>query len=153
MYNYSNSNPTLVNVTFGGNIATDGDGMHNWDSDPTLTNVIMWDGSTDDLRNASGSNPTIAYSDIRGCGGSASWDSYCGVNGGNNIDIDPRFVNVAIGNLRLQPGSPCINAGNNAVLPAGLTTDLDGNPRISNGVVDMGAYEASIYVYLPVIRK
>jgi len=42
-------------------------------------------------------------------------------------------------NLRLQTGSPCINAGNNAYAP-GLT-DLDGRPRIVSGTIDLGAYE------------
>jgi hypothetical protein len=39
----------------------------------------------------------------------------------------------------LQPNSPCINAGNNSYVTS--ATDLDGNPRISGGIVDIGAYE------------
>jgi hypothetical protein len=52
---------------------------------------------------------------------------------------DPLFMDYASGNLRLQPNSPCINAGNNAYAPTGH--DLDGNPRIAGGTVDIGAYE------------
>jgi hypothetical protein len=41
---------------------------------------------------------------------------------------------------RLLPGSPCINAGENHKWMSSAG-DLDGNPRISEGTVDMGAYE------------
>ena len=57
----------------------------------------------------------------------------------SNLDNqDPLFVSSD--NCHLTPSSPCTNAGNNDApeLPA---TDKDGNPRISGGAVDMGAYE------------
>jgi hypothetical protein len=61
------------------------------------------------------------------------------VLGVGNITLDPLFLDLAGGNLRLQSNSPCINAGNNAAAPG--STDLDGRPRIVSGTVDMGAYE------------
>ena len=44
-------------------------------------------------------------------------------------------------NYRLQPDSPCINAGDPDYIPEPDETDLDGNPRVIGGRVDMGAYE------------
>jgi hypothetical protein len=52
----------------------------------------------------------------------------------------PLFVDTnGWANLRLQSNSPCINAGLNAFAPTG--PDLDANPRIVGGTVDIGAYE------------
>ena len=62
----------------------------------------------------------------------ASTLNYCWVS-------NPVFQDYAAGNLRLQSNSPCINAGNNAYVTN--ATDLDGNPRIVGGTVDIGAYE------------
>jgi hypothetical protein len=59
--------------------------------------------------------------------------------GTGNTASEPLFANLAGGDLHLQPGSPCINTGNNTNAPAAY--DLDGNRRIVQAVVDMGAYE------------
>jgi len=56
---------------------------------------------------------------------------------------DPKFVGFDGGDYRLQPGSPCIDTGLNTYAD-GITTDLRGNPRISNDRVDMGAYECRV---------
>ena len=141
------SSPTLTNVTFSGNTASNsGGGMYNFiSSNPTLTNIILWGDSAPngpEIYNDGSSTPSISYSDIQG-----------GYAGTGNINADPRFVDAAGGNLRLQLTSPAIDAGNNAAVPAGITTDLDGNPRFVDiptvpntgsgtpPIVDMGAYE------------
>jgi hypothetical protein len=60
-------------------------------------------------------------------------------SGVNNITNDPGFVDYTGGNLHLGSNSPCINSGTFGT--ARTTNDLDGNPRIVGGTVDIGAYE------------
>jgi predicted outer membrane repeat protein len=179
MENYNSSNLTLTNVTFSGNsAAVYGGGMYNDSSSPTLTNVIMWGNTaTNDgqgIYNIA-SNPTISYSNIQNCGSSSGfWVIACGTDGGGNIAGDPRFEDAdgadntpgtADDNLRLQLTSHCIDAGKNAAVPPGVTTDLDGNPRFVDiptvpdtgsgtpPIVDMGAYEARLKVFLPLVLR
>jgi hypothetical protein len=63
---------------------------------------------------------------------------------GNLSGLDPMFRDTAAGDYTLLPCSPLINAGNNAAA-AGLLTDLAGNPRILEGIVDIGPYEAPAF--------
>jgi hypothetical protein len=61
--------------------------------------------------------------------------------GPGTVTADPVFVGS--GDFHLRTGSPAIDAGDDGSLPADLTTDLDGNPRIQGAHVDIGAYETA----------
>ncbi len=104
--------------------------------------------------------PSIDHSCVEGWSGS--------LGGTGNIGTDPQFADAAGADgtagtedddLRLLPASPCIDAGENAAVPADVAADLDGHPRFLEipeapdcqqapgtcgdaYVVDMGAYEA-----------
>ncbi len=70
-------------------------------------------------------------------------DSSSGImtSGGNLLGVDPEFVDPANLDCRLRAGSPALNGGDNSP-PGGLgPTDVQGNPRVLDGVVDVGAYE------------
>jgi hypothetical protein len=116
---------TLNNCAFTGNSASDsGGGAYR----ATLNNCILY-------YNTAHAAPD--YDETSGL-------NYCcttplPASGAGNITNAPLFVDPQNGNLRLQPNSPCINAGNNAYAPG--TLELDGNPRIVGGTVDIGAYE------------
>ncbi len=70
--------------------------------------------------------------------------------GWDNISDDPLFADpdgldddpstYGDNNYRLQAGSPCIDKGGNQTW-MWETGDFDGNKRVANGIVDMGAFE------------
>jgi hypothetical protein len=148
MFNfYGGSSPTIINCTFTGNSAVgsgNGGGIYNYWSGTSagVYNCILWGNSPNQIVLGSGTTITVRYSDVQG-----------GWYGTGNIDADPLFVDSASDDYHLSPGSPCIDAGSNTYVPAGVTTDLDGNPRLVDDpdtpdtgygtppIVDMGAYE------------
>jgi hypothetical protein len=180
------SSPKLTNVTFSSNHAyTAGGGVSNgYTTSLYITNTILWGntaGKSDPQISNTSSTSFIQYSDVQG-GCASIPGNDC--SGGGNIAADPLFVRKPdpgpdgswgtadddYGDLRLRYGSPAIDAGNNTVPGlAGITTDLDGNPRFYDvpgiadtgvgpaPVVDMGAYEAvdvgPLEVYLPIIIR
>ena len=134
MSNEQNCNSIVTNCTFSDNTATgygsspgNGGGMHNEASNPTVTNCILWDDTPNEIVDTQLAAPIVTYSDVQ-----------LGYAGTGNIDANPMFADD---DGRLLAGSPCIDAGNDAAVPSGVTTDLDGNPRIQGACVDMGAFE------------
>jgi hypothetical protein len=119
---------TMLNCTVTANSAAGPGGGGACSS--TVINCIIYYNSATNALNYLSFSPT----DINFC-----CTTPLPTNGFGNITDEPLFVDLAQVDLRLQSNSPCINAGNNAFAPAGL--DLDGNPRVVGGIVDLGAYE------------
>jgi hypothetical protein len=128
--------------------------MNAFISAPVLNNTIIWGNIADsDISGAGAGNHIYAdKTDIKACTVTLNYSDYA--NEANDIAGDgtvtatnhcivsgPLFVGG--GDYHLQSTSLCIDAGSNALVPSGVTTDLEGPPkvRIYNSVVDMGAYE------------
>ena len=65
--------------------------------------------------------------------------------------LDPELNALAdnggfVGTELPELGSPLIDAGDNSLIPAGITTDERGDSRISGGIVDIGAVETNYVV-------
>ena len=123
---------TLVNCTVTGNSANgDGGGVDS----SALTNCIVYFNNSPINQNYSGTN-YMSWCCTMPLPTAGPGDTIIGVS---NVSSAPVFADAAHGNYRLYPGSPGIDVGNNSVAVG--TNDLDGNLRIVNGTVDLGAYE------------
>lgn len=150
LYLGSDSSATIIGCTIAGNSAVaDGGGVFNASEDANFRNTILWENKSriDDWgepKQTEGNQifstakpPLFSYSNVQGS---------CevldpAVCDDGNIDADPLFV--ADSSVDLSENSPCIDAGNNAAIPGDVVTDLNGNPRVINDVVDIGASEFS----------
>jgi hypothetical protein len=107
-----------------------------------LVNSIVWGHAGEDLYNAA-----ARYSDIE--------MSYPGEG---NISTDPGFRDPTSGDYHLSTGSPCVDAGTNAIAPE---TDFEGDRRPADGdqdgtaIVDIGMdeFEPPRMMYLPLVIK
>ncbi|MBI1825703.1 MAG: right-handed parallel beta-helix repeat-containing protein [Planctomycetes bacterium] len=147
---------TVTGCTLSGNAASEsGGGLYGYDGTSILlSDCILWGNLPDEITTED-STATIRYSDVQGGLPQGTLD------GGGNVDHDPMFlrppnpgpdcmwngVNDDYGDLRLQSGSPCINAGNLAFTPRADETDLEGHSRVLCERVDMGSYEFGIGDY------
>ncbi|MDR3459996.1 MAG: right-handed parallel beta-helix repeat-containing protein [Verrucomicrobiae bacterium] len=158
---------SLVNSTFFGNHATNGNGgalaLASYQSQtPLLLNSTFSSNSASAGAGggiALGQNlnhPVSIYNCIVS-GNSAATNANLNVDvsataSTNNclIDVDPAVIFVTgmpanngglTQTIALNPGGPAVDAGSNALLPAGLAVDQRGYPRINNRTVDIGAVE------------
>jgi len=142
VYNNSSS-PIIANCSFSLNSASNADGnsrgggiYSDASSAPVITNAILWGDTAQVGTEIFNENPSICeitFSDID----QALTESET-VH--DNIRENPRFVDASNGDLHLGSDSPCIDEGSNDV-PWLLETDFEGDPRIVNDAVDMGADE------------
>ncbi len=153
----------VINSTFSGNsAATFGSGIYNTGSTLTVTNSTL-SGNTSgvfsgslyiygvlNLNNSIVANSSIGYCSHQGSGIINARNSL--IEGGlicvNGTNLNNLTDSPSLGALTGSPAyfplnsdSPVIDAGDNTLVPVGLTTDEAGNARIQGGTVDMGAYE------------
>ncbi|HYK56052.1 MAG TPA: choice-of-anchor Q domain-containing protein [Flavisolibacter sp.] len=131
---YSTGNAILTNVTFSNNsigrTAAGGGAFYRAGGTPVIYNSIFWG-------NTRFGNISDQISGLVTIDNSIVQDGYA--TGTNILIGNPLFVNASTDNLRIKGGSPAINSGDNA--KTSTPQDIEGNPRIFDGVVDMGAYE------------
>ena len=142
---------TLNDSTLAGNVAAGVGGTAGLEggSADTLTmrNAV--------LNGNSGGRDLGGFGATAGANVTATFDDLCAIGstttaftGTGNVCAAPNLVNAASGDVHETDASPTIDAGSNAAVPAGVTTDVFGNPRTARGrpsassaTVDIGAAE------------
>ncbi len=138
----NSAQPQLTNVTITGNISPIGGGIGNENSEVVdLRNTIVFGNSTP-YNFAAGGILFQQNSIVDG-----REDDLNGNISSLNLTVSDIFVDWENGDYRLKAGSPAVNSGNPdtdlSIFPTGPDgpIDLDGNPRVTGGRIDMGAFE------------
>jgi hypothetical protein len=133
---------TLIDSTVSGNSGPGGAAGVDGEATDTLAlqnSIVNGDtGAGSSEIGGFGGGITASYSDV--CNGTAP------LTGTGNICADPKLANAAAGDVHETSTSPTIDAGSNALVPSGVTTDFYGKQREvgtkqSAAIVDIGAAE------------
>ena len=151
-----NINLNLINCTIGNNSSPGDGGAVNFfpgqNSTINIYNSILYGDNPGEIYidNEFSSNPStlniqnsLVYGGEIGIGNPYFWNVINWNEGNLPAFADPLWQNSGEFPYALTGDSPCINTGT-LDLPLGIELpefDLAGNPRIVNGMVDMGAYE------------
>lgn len=140
-------NVHILNCTITGNSANSAGAVYCGESSaPSIVSSILWGNKAENgseiamTRVDYGSGLFVRYSNIKG-GKEGIFEPGVIFWKEGNIDIDPCFHDSCTGDYHLQTDSPCINSGDPNYICGPNETDLDGNPRVRDGRIDMGAYE------------
>jgi hypothetical protein len=127
--------------------------MYCWESTPTIVNTIFWRNlapNGKEIALTSTTNPstcTISYSDVDGGQTSCYVEAGCTLNwGAGMITADPAFGDPGNGDFHIKYTSPCMDTGDNAA-PSLPAEDFEGDVRVFNATVDMGADEFHTHLY------
>lgn len=138
---------TIVNCTFVGSEAPDGSSLYVSDTGQlTLVNSIVAFGEDGEAAAGPGGFD-VTHCNVFGNTGGDWAGPIAGMSGSNgNISNDPLFVDAENGDIHLYYHSPCRDMGDATV--SGLPDDdMEGDPRVSYGLVDMGADEFCTHLY------
>ncbi|MHC4230024.1 MAG: right-handed parallel beta-helix repeat-containing protein, partial [Planctomycetota bacterium] len=131
IYSTGTVGPIITHCTIVGNSAeTSGGGICCWEGNPAITHCILWDNTANSSFPEIAGTSTVSYCDVEG-----------GALGTGNIDVDPCFVDVENGDYHLLKDSFCIDTGNPNYIGGPGQKDIDGQPRVNDGCVDIGADE------------
>jgi PKD repeat protein len=133
---------SMINCTVAGNTAAgNGGGVYQAAGGVVMTNCIIYGNTGAPTNDYAGPVSLVWYS--------CAPELTAGVQG--NVTANPNFRNATGSDYHLRSGSPCINKG---IMLPGMTTqiDLDANPRVVGGKVDMGAYEVTFQGSVIMIR-
>jgi len=126
----------VLNCTICGN----GAGLSAYNSAVIITNCIAAFNETGIAKYGEYADVTLSHNDVFG-NTSANYlniNDPTGING--NISVNPLLSNPHH-DIHIQSGSPCRDAGNDALVQPGWT-DIDGQPRIQGAHVDIGSDES-----------